>query len=76
MISLFFLLENAAYQRFRYLHYGLAAILGYVAAKLILVDVWHPPIVLSLGVVVLSLVIAAGAASFLKERTDEDAAPV
>ena len=73
MISLFFLLENAL-QRFRYLHYGLAVILGYVAAKLILVDVWHPPIVLSLVVVVLSLVVAA-LASFIVERAEEDAAP-
>jgi tellurite resistance protein TerC len=72
MISLFFLLENAL-ARFRYLHYGLAAILGYVAVKLILADVWHPPIWLSLVVVVASLVVAA-LASFRAERV-EDAAP-
>jgi tellurite resistance protein TerC len=73
MISLFFLLENAL-QRFRYLHYGLAVILGYVAVKLILTDVWHPPIVLSLVVVVFSLV-AAALASFIAERREEDEAP-
>ena len=58
MISLYFLLQTAL-ARFRYLHFGLAAILGYVAAKLILSDVWHPPIVLSLAVVVAALVLAA-----------------
>jgi tellurite resistance protein TerC len=69
MISLYFLLENAL-ARFRYLHYGLAAILGYVAAKLILVDVWHPPTVLSLLVVVAALVVAA-LASFIAERASD-----
>jgi tellurite resistance protein TerC len=66
MVSLYFLLQNAL-ARFRYLHLGLAAILGYVAAKLILTDVWHPPILLSLAVVVGALVLAA-LASFLAER--------
>ena len=51
MVSLFFLLEGLL-DRFRHLRYGLAAILGWVAAKLILVDVWHPPIWLSLVVIV------------------------
>jgi tellurite resistance protein TerC len=63
MVSLYFLLQDAL-ARFRYLHVGLAAILGYVAAKLLLTDVWHPPIVLSLMVVVGALVLAA-AASFV-----------
>ena len=62
MISLYFLLENAL-ARFRYLHLGLAAILAYVAAKLILVDVWHPPIIVSLAVVVGALAVAALASS-------------
>ena len=43
MVSLFFLLDGLM-ERFRHLHLGLAAILGWVAAKLLLVDVWHPPI--------------------------------
>jgi tellurite resistance protein TerC len=72
MISLYFLLQSAL-TRFRYLHLGLAAILGYVAAKLILADVWHPPILLSLGVVIGALVLAA-LASFLVERTPNPAA--
>ena len=72
MISLYFLLQNAL-ARFRYLHLGLAAILGYVAAKLILTDVWHPPILVSLAVVVGALVLAA-LASFLVARTPSPAA--
>ncbi len=58
------LLENAA-ARFRYLHLGLAAILAYIGAKLILGDVWHPPSTLGLAVVVGALV-AAGRASSLR----------
>jgi len=58
MVALYFLLDDLL-KRFRYLHWGLAAILAYVGAKLVLVDVWHPPITVSLGVVVLSLAVAA-----------------
>src|SRR5919112_2273501 len=58
MISLYFLLDGLL-DRFRYLNLGLAAILGYVAAKLVLADVWHPPITLTLGVVVGALGVAA-----------------
>ena len=70
MVSLYFVLEGLL-KRFRYLHYGLAAILAYVAAKLILVDAWHPPIAVSLGVIAGSLLVAAFA-SWLAERRDRD----
>jgi tellurite resistance protein TerC len=53
------LLQDAL-TRFRYLHLGLAAILGDVAAKLVLTDVWHP-IVVSLTVVIGALILAATA---------------
>jgi tellurite resistance protein TerC len=68
MVSLYFLLDGML-DRFRYLNVGLAAILAFVAAKLLLVDVWHPPIVLSLGVIVAALA-AAALASLLAERRD------
>jgi tellurite resistance protein TerC len=58
MVSLFFVLEGLM-ERFRHLHYALAAILGWVAAKLILVDVWHPPTALTLAVIAGALVTAA-----------------
>ncbi len=68
MVSLYFLLDGAL-DRFRYLNLGLAAILAFVAAKLLLVDVWHPSIALSLGVIVLALV-AAALASVIVERRE------
>ena len=68
MVSLYFLLDGLL-ERFRYLNVGLAAILGYVAAKLLLVDVWHPPIGLSL-VVIAGALAAAALASVLVERRD------
>jgi tellurite resistance protein TerC len=58
MVSLFFVLEGLM-DRFRHLHLGLAAILGWVAAKLILVDVWHPPTALTLAVIAGALATAA-----------------
>ena len=57
----YFLLENAL-ARFRYLHLGRPSS-PYVAAKLILADVWHPPIIVSLAVVVGTLAVAALASS-------------
>jgi len=58
MVSLYFLLDGLL-ERFRYLNVGLAVILAFVGVKLILVDVWHPPIGLSLAVVAGSLIVAA-----------------
>jgi len=72
MVSLFFLLDGML-DRFRYLNVGLAAILAFVAAKLLLVDVWHPPIALSLGAILLALA-AAALASAIADRRDQTAA--
>ncbi|MFL5817363.1 MAG: TerC/Alx family metal homeostasis membrane protein [Conexibacter sp.] len=68
MVSLYFLLDGML-DRFRYLNLGLAAILGFVAAKLLLVDVWHPSIAVSLGVIVAALA-GAALASVIAERRD------
>jgi tellurite resistance protein TerC len=38
--------------RFVYLSYGLAVILAFIGVKMLLIDVWHPPIWLSLAVIV------------------------
>jgi tellurite resistance protein TerC len=70
MVSLYFLLDGML-DRFRYLNLGLAAILAFVAAKLLLVDVWHPSIALSLAVIVGALVVAA-LASMVAERRDRE----
>jgi tellurite resistance protein TerC len=58
MVSLFFALEHLL-DRFRYLSQGLAVILGYVALKLLLEDVVHPPEWVNLAVVVVTLTAAA-----------------
>jgi tellurite resistance protein TerC len=58
MVSLYFLLDGLL-SRFRYLHLGLAAILAYVAGRLLLDSVWHPPIALTLAVVAGCLAAAA-----------------
>jgi tellurite resistance protein TerC len=71
MVSLYFLLDGAL-DRFRYLNLGLAAILAFVAAKLLLVDVWHPSIALSLGVIVAALA-AAAIASVIVDRREHAA---
>jgi tellurite resistance protein TerC len=68
MVSLFFLLEGLM-ERFRHLHFGLAAILAWVAAKLLLADVWHPPIALTLAVIAGSLA-AAALTSVVGERRE------
>jgi tellurite resistance protein TerC len=70
MVSLFFVLEGLM-ERFRHLHYALAAILGWVAAKLVLVDVWHPPTALTLAVIAGALVTAA-VTSMRAERGERD----
>jgi tellurite resistance protein TerC len=49
--ALYFVLVGMM-DRFAYLSYGLAAVLAFVGAKMLLVDVWDPPILLSLAVIV------------------------
>lgn len=68
MVSLYFVLDGLL-SRFRHLNLALAAILGYVAAKMLLVDVWHPPLLLSLAVIMGSLALAI-ATSALAERRE------
>lgn len=52
--SLFFVLEGLV-DRFPYLSYGLAIVLAFVGAKMLVKDFWHPPIWLSLTVIVVVL---------------------
>jgi tellurite resistance protein TerC len=56
--ALYFVLAGML-DRFAYLSHGLAAILGFIGIKMLLVDVWHPPIWLSLAVIVGVLAAAA-----------------
>jgi tellurite resistance protein TerC len=73
MVSLFFLLEDLL-DRFRYLSQGLAVILGYVALKMLLEDVVHPPEWINLVVVVVTLTVAA-LLSRRREAADAAASP-
>ena len=57
-------------KRFRHLNLALAAILGYVAAKMLLEDIWHPPLGLSLAVIVGALGLAI-LTSALAERREK-----
>jgi tellurite resistance protein TerC len=64
--SLYFLLAGMM-ERFAYLTHGLAAVLVFVGAKMLLTDVWKIPTWLSLIVIVTILAVAIGF-SFLRTR--------
>ncbi len=64
--SLFFLLANLM-GRFHYLQYGLGLVLAFVGVKMLLSEIWHIPIGLSLGVIV-GLLALSVAASWLFPR--------
>ena len=67
--ALYFLLAGVIH-RFHYLKLGLSAVLVFVGAKMLVVDVYKIPIGISLGVV--ALVLAASlAASLLWPRADD-----
>jgi tellurite resistance protein TerC len=65
--SLYFLLSGLL-DRLRYLHVGLATILGFVGAKMISARWIHVPVGISLGFIVL-VVLTAAAASLLSTET-------
>ena len=58
--SLYFLLANVM-QDFRFLKAGLAVVLVFVGAKMLIADIYHMPIVMSLGVIAAVLAVAIGA---------------
>jgi tellurite resistance protein TerC len=67
--SLYFLLVGLM-DKFRYLSEGLAFILGFIGVKMLLVDVWHIPIWLSLTVIVGTL----GFTAWLSMRAEKKTA--
>jgi tellurite resistance protein TerC len=73
--SMYFLLAGVVH-RFVYLKYGLAAVLVFVGAKMVLVDVYKVPVAASLAVIG-TLIAASIAASLLlrKDGTDAPTAP-
>lgn len=66
--ALYFLLAGMA-GKFRYLNVGLGVILGFVGVKMLVAEIWHPPTVLSLGVITVALA-ASIAASIRADRQD------
>jgi tellurite resistance protein TerC len=66
--SLYFCLAGMA-DRFRYLNFGLAAILAFVGVKMLIAEIVHVPTWLSLLVIVVCLVVAA-VASVRADRRD------
>jgi tellurite resistance protein TerC len=73
--ALYFLLAGMR-DRFVYLSQGLAAVLGFIGVKMLLVDLWHVPIWLSLAVVVLTLLVAALLSMRATTKTPRRAAQV
>ena len=69
--ALYFLLAGLM-DRFVYLKYGLAAILVFVGIKMLLVDVWHVPIALSLAVIAAVLAMSVA----LSLRATRESEPV
>ncbi|WP_210492058.1 TerC family protein [Patulibacter sp. SYSU D01012] len=75
LTSLFFLVAGLL-ERFHYLNYGLAFILTFVGVKMLLTDVWHMPIWISLVVIVGTLLIAAWASKrWPKDEDPSDSSP-
>ena len=68
MTSLYFLLRGMM-DRFRFLNLGLAFILAFVGAKMLLSDVWHMPAWVSLAVIVGSLAAAVAASTVPRRLT-------
>jgi tellurite resistance protein TerC len=68
--ALYFLLAGMA-GRFRYLNIGLGVILGFVGVKMLIANVYHLPLWLSLGVIALALAVSV-LASLYAERRDRE----
>ena len=69
--ALYFLLAGMA-GRFRYLNIGLGVILGFVGIKMLIAELWHVPLGLSLGVIATALTVSV-LASLRAERKEAGA---
>ena len=65
--SLYFLLAGIV-DKFVFLRYGLAVVLAFVGVKLLLLDVFHIPTLLSLGVIALSLTVSIMASLYVNRH--------
>lgn len=67
--SLYFLMAGIIH-RFHYLKLGLSVVLVFVGAKMLLTDVYHVPIGLSLGAIALILLTAVGASLLFPKQAE------
>ena len=65
--SLFFLVSGLA-RRLPYLNYGIAAVLAFIGAKIMLQDLVHIPVLLSLATIVGALLVATVASLLARQR--------
>lgn len=69
--SLYFLLAEVV-TKFRFLKLGLSAILVFVGIKMLIVDIYHIPILVSLGVIATTLAISIVASLLLPEAAETE----
>lgn len=67
--SLYFLLAGSI-EKFHLLKYGLGLILAFVGVKMLLSHYWHPPISVSLGVIVVTLAVTVIASLKIPPKTE------
>ena len=72
--ALFFLLAGMA-DKFHLLAYGLATVLIFIGAKMLIADLWHIPIGAALGVVALAIAISMVASVLIPPRKGTDDKP-
>ena len=68
--SMYFLLADVV-TKFRFLKLGLSAILAFVGVKMLIVDIFHIPIVVSLGVIAAILTLSIVASLLLPSSTEK-----
>jgi tellurite resistance protein TerC len=68
---MYFLLAGVV-EKFHYLSMGLSLILVWVGSKMLMTDLYHVPIPLSLGVIAIILAIAVGASLLRPKPADAE----
>lgn len=65
--AMYFFLSGVA-EKFSLLQYGLAVILTFIGVKMLLIDIWHIPTAISLGVIATILIVTLGLNHWLNTR--------
>jgi tellurite resistance protein TerC len=69
--ALYFALANFM-DKFRFLKYGLSVILVFIGVKMIITDIFHIPILISLSIIVIVLIISVLASVYIKPAVKEN----